>query len=66
MSPQQISVLEEELRYLRFLVWKLSVRDLAQQHHKYNRWLTRSYVSTREKDWGTDDSASAVPASGTV
>jgi hypothetical protein len=45
----------DEIEYLRFLVWKLSVRDLADQHPKYKHNLQRTFVSTREKDFGVND-----------
>lgn len=55
LSTNELAHLREEVRYLRFLVWKLSVRDLAEQHPKYRPWLRRTYVSTRERDFGVDD-----------
>lgn len=47
--------LQEENRYLSFLVWKLSVRELAKQDAKYQHWLKHTYVSTRANDFGVDD-----------
>lgn len=54
----EIARLKIELAYLSFLVWKLSVRDLATQHPKYEHNLSRTYVSTRAADFGVDDSQS--------
>lgn len=52
----EINGLKREISYLSFLVWKLSIRDLVTQHPKYEHNLNRTYVSTREKDFGVDDS----------
>ena len=50
-----LQLLADELAYLRFLVWKLSVRELALQHPKYEHNLQRTYVSSRAADFGIDD-----------
>ena len=46
----EIADLRAQVRYLRFVVWKLSVRDLAQQHAKYQVWQKQSCVSEREPE----------------
>ena len=51
---KELARLREENEYLSFLVWKLSVRDLATQHPKYEHNLKRTYVSTRKADFGSD------------
>lgn len=52
---KELTRLQEENRYLSFLVWKLSVRELAKQDDKYKHWLKHTYVSTRARDFGIDD-----------
>jgi len=46
-APETLERLTLEVTYLRWLVWKLSVRDLAKQDAKYDKWLTRTYVENR-------------------
>jgi len=55
MVLEENKKLREENAYLSFLVWKLSARELATQHSKYECWLRRTYVSTREADFGVND-----------
>jgi hypothetical protein len=43
----ELDRLRREVKYLRWLVWLLSLPGLAAQHPKYDRWLKRRYKESR-------------------
>ncbi len=58
---ERLARLERWCKYISFLVWKLSLPGLAEQDPKYKIWMNRTYASTRENDFGVDDSKGVLP-----